>query len=153
MDGNFFPQPRYRRRQQTINEGKSLTEQAHKDDCSIQKILKKYQATGVLAHTNAHEGTYQNYIDTPGYQEAQLAIASAKSLFESLPSRIRADMGNSPQQFVEFMQNTLNRDKIQAYGLSTAHLPPIEEKTPTPDATIATTFNPPDGTTDAPADK
>jgi len=119
----------------------SRTEQAHKDEVNIHHILKRFQKTGLVTHTNKHEGTYNDYVDAPDFQEAQQIIASANSLFESLPSSLRRKMDNDPQKFVDFMQNEDNRDEMAELGLSTAHLPdvvPTPTPTPTPEVTAPT---------------
>lgn len=97
----------------------SMTEQAHKDDCDIQKILKKYAQTGVITHNNAVQGTYQDFPSGMDFQSAQNIIAEGKSLFETVPARIRADFDNDPAKFLEFTQNPDNRDAMDAYGFLT----------------------------------
>lgn len=92
--------------------------------------MRKYERTGVIEHVNEHKGTYGNYVGVPDYNEAQNIIADAKSLFESVPAKIRADMHNDPAEFIEFMQNAENREKIEAYGLDSSHLPPVEPTVP-----------------------
>lgn len=124
----------------------SMTEQSHKDEVDIQRIMRKFKKTGVLTHVAAHKGTYGDYASAPDYQEAQNIIANAKSLFESVPSHIRSDMDNDPQKFVDFMQNEDNRDAIEAYGLSSSHLPPCEEVNQTLSQPSPASENPADGT-------
>lgn len=121
--------PKVRRRVQLdFSDSPSLTEQAHKDEVSIHHIMKRYKKTGVIQHVNQYEGTYGDFTDAPGYTEAQNIIASANSMFETVPSHIRTEFGNDPGQFLKFMQNPDNRDEIEAYGLSTSHLPVREEE-------------------------
>ena len=108
-----------------------MTEEAHKDDCDIHRVMRKYKNQGVIDHVNQHKGEYFNYIDAPDYTEAQQAIARAQELFDSVPSKIRADMSNSPEIFIEFMQNPSNREAIEAYGLDASHLP-VTAKPTTP---------------------
>lgn len=146
----FSPQPRYRRKVYAQNDLPTLTEQAHKEQCEINNILKRYQQTGVLDHTNQHAGTYNDYVDAPGYQDAQNMIAAANSLFESLPSQIRLDMGNDPAKFVDFMQNADNREAMEAYGLSTEHLPPLATPDNTPKETSPKVPKPPETPSEAP---
>lgn len=110
----------------TITCGPSLTEQSHKESCSMQFILKKYAKTGVIEHTNQYQG---QYMDLPGemdLHQAQNIIATANSMFETLPAVIRADFENDAGKFLAFMQEPDNKDQIEAYGLSSSHLP-IEE--------------------------
>ena len=58
----------------------------------------------------------------PEFQEAQNIIAEAKSMFETVPSRIRSDFKNDPELFIAFMQNPKNREAIEDYGLDASHL-------------------------------
>lgn len=90
--------------------------------------MRKYKETGVLNHVNAHQGTYMEYPDSIDYHEAQNIIAEAASMFETVPSHIRADFQNDPAKFLDFMQNPDNTQAIHDYGLSTTHFDPNEEK-------------------------
>nr|UXQ88008.1 MAG: internal scaffolding protein [Microvirus sp.] len=120
----FQPHPQFRRTSRVdFSDDIGRTEQAHKTDVDIHHIMKQYKKTGVLTHVNQHQGTYGDYAEAPDYSQAQNIIADAKSLFESVPSHIRSDMNNDPQQFVNFMQNPKNREEIEAYGLDASHLP------------------------------
>lgn len=110
----FFPNP-------------TLTEQHHIEYTAIKNIMARYEHSGVIDHVNKHQGTYGDYINAPDFQEAQIAIAQAKEMFLSVPAQIRADFQNDPGAFIDFMQNPENREKIQAYGLTTSHLPPITD--------------------------
>lgn len=119
----------------TLTCGPSMTEQHHRDDVKIQSILKKYAQTGVISHVKEYQGTYMNVPNGLDYQEAQNIIAEAASLFESVPAHIRQDFANDPAQFIDFMQNSENKEAIEAYGLDASHLPVQEETqepTPTP---------------------
>ena len=100
----------------------SMTEQAHKDEVNIQRIMKRYEKTGLIEHVNQHQGTYVDYTNAPDYHTAMTLIANANSVFESVPARIRAEFGNDPAQFLEFMQNPDNFEKIEEYGFDTSHL-------------------------------
>lgn len=96
----------------------SLTEQAHKDDCDIAIILKRYQQTGVIEHNNALQGSYDEYPDPIDFHEAQNIIAQAKSMFETVPSKIRRDFDNDPAKFLAFVQDEQNIEQMAAYGLT-----------------------------------
>jgi len=134
---------RHRRRIKLDYEGAvSRTEQSHRDVVSIHRIMERYKERGVIDHVSAHKGTYGNFVGIPGFQEANQIIAEAKSLFESVPSHIRKDFNNNPGDFLDFMQKSENREKIEEYGLDASHLPPVVEE-PTPDPTPGDPPNPP----------
>lgn len=114
---------RPRRIQISYKDHPSLTEQCHKDDVSIQHIMRKFKKTGVLRHVNQYQGTYMDMTAALDYHEAQNLIAEANSIFETVPAHIRQEMDNDPTKFVDFMQNPENREKIEAFGLDSSHLP------------------------------
>ena len=119
---NFRPRPDQVRRSQRGEFGETMTEQHHAEKCEIHNIMKRYQQTGVVDHVAQYQGTYNNFIDAPSFKEALDQVAEAQSMFESLPSSLRADMQNDPSVFLEFIQNPDNIEAIAAYGLDTSHL-------------------------------
>lgn len=111
-----------------FSESKSLTEQSHAESCEIHNILKRHAKTGVIDHLNKYEGSYGDFSNSVDLQAASNILIDAQNMFDSIPSKIRRDFDNSPAQFLDFIQNPDNRDAIEAYGLSTSHFPPKEEK-------------------------
>lgn len=107
----------------------SMTEQAHKAECDIHGILNKHKKTGILSHVAQYKGEYSNMIDAPDFHEMQNIIADAKTMFESVPSHIRKEFNNDAGQYLEFMQNPDNVEKIQQYGLDASHLLVVHEET------------------------
>lgn len=104
----------------------SMTEQSHKDECDIHNILRKYEKTGMITHTNQYAGTYGDFTNALDFQEAQNVIAEAASMFETVPSKIREQFDNDPAQFLDFIQNDDNREQIEEMGFDTSHLTPLE---------------------------
>ena len=123
---NITPE-KYRRPVRYTSDKPSRTEKAHAEDVNIHNILKRFERTGVVEHINRFQGTYADYIDAPSYQEAMQQIAEAKTMFESVPARIRADFGNDPAAFIAFMQDPNQREAIEAYGLDASHLPEVSQ--------------------------
>lgn len=109
----------------------SMTEQCHADEVKIQNIMKKYRDTGVIEHVNQYQGMYSDMINAPDFAEAQMQIAEAKSMFETVPAHIRSDFDNDPQKFIAFMQEPENVEAIQEYGLDASHLANTPNKTKT----------------------
>ncbi len=121
---NITPARQRRRVQLDYKGAVTRTEQSHKNEVSIHRIMERYRKRGVIDHVNANKGTYGDFTNAPDFAEANQIIAAAKSLFETVPSRIRRDFENDPGKFLEFMQNEENRDQIEEYGLDASHLPP-----------------------------
>lgn len=97
--------------------GDGKTKQSFKDECDINKIMARFQQTGLLDFVNNNQG---QYLDCTGvdYQDAQLLIANANSMFQALPSQVRAFFENDPAQFVEFASNPENLPQMQEMGLT-----------------------------------
>ena len=97
----------------------SRTEQCHKDECDITKIIAKYDKTGVLTHVNNFEAQYG---DLTGFDYNQMlnTITDAKSMFEGLPSEIRNKFDNDPSKFLTFCDDENNAEAMVKMGLSNA---------------------------------
>jgi len=130
----MFSDPR-QRRVRFNTQGPTLTQQSSKDECDIHIIMRKAEKHGVITHLNKYQGEYSNMISAPNYHEAMVMIANANSMFETVPSSIRAKFGNDPARFLDFMQNADNRDRIIKMGLDASHLPVKAVTTPSPTPT------------------
>lgn len=100
----------------------SLTKQSFKDECDINRIMARYQSTGLLPNVNEMP---PQYLDVTEYdfQAHQNFIAGANSLFHELPSAIRARFQNNPGEFLDFCSHEKNRPELAEMGL----LRPITE--------------------------
>lgn len=118
-----------------FSEDEGLTEQQHKAASDIHTIMAKYENGQIIDNFNKKPGFYADLPSGLDFQTAQNLIAQAKSTFEEIPSKIRAEFGNDPAQFLDFIQDPKNRSKIESYGFTTEHLPPEPEalKTATAD--------------------
>lgn len=99
----------------------SRTEQSHKEECDINQILSKYIKTGVLAHQKQYAPQYGDYSSTD-FHEAQNIIATAMSMFQELPSKVRNHFENDPAKFLDFASDENNNEAMAMMGL-TDHMP------------------------------
>lgn len=95
----------------------SLTEQNHKDSCEINRIMAKYQKTGIIDHRNEHRGDY-GYATSQTFSEALDIVIKGKEMFEELPSSLRKKFNGDPKEFLEFVQNPKNVDEMVELGLA-----------------------------------
>ena len=99
--------------------GDSMTEQHHKDSCDINLIMRKYQRTGMIDHVNKYAGHYGD-LDGTTFQDQQLAVAKAISMFEELPSSAREHFDHDPAKFLDFamtIDDSTERSELVAAGL------------------------------------
>lgn len=101
--------------------------QSFADECNINKIMAKFQRTGVLVHYAKHAPQYQD-VPAIDYLEALNVVADASSMFEELPSTIRAKFENDPARFLEFVQNPKNLEECRKLGL--ANPSPVSDTKP-----------------------
>ena len=92
------------------------TEQCHRDECDINKIIAKYDRTGVLNHVNDFEARYEDLTGLD-YQTMLNTVANANSMFEGLPSEIRNQFANDPANFISFMDDQNNNEQMYEMGL------------------------------------
>lgn len=94
----------------------SMTKQSFRDECDINVIMARYQATGVLPVVQVKEG---RFLDVPvdDYQTAMFKVAEAKSMFAGLPAKVRDRFGNDPGKLLEFLQDDRNVAEARELGL------------------------------------
>jgi phage internal scaffolding protein len=98
----------------------SLTHQALSAECDINRIMQRFERTGVLEHRNRFEGAYGDFTDAPGdYQESMNAVLAAEEMFSTLPAKIRRRFHNDPGAFLDYVSNPDNQDEMISLGLAT----------------------------------
>lgn len=106
---------------------KSLTKQAFKDECDINKIVKRFTKMPVDDVSKMlgtpFQGYYDDFSDVGDLRTVYERIAQAEESFLGLPAKVRADFQNDPVAFLEFSQNPENEKKMREYGL-------LKESTP-----------------------
>lgn len=100
----------------------SKTIQSAKEDCDINRILKKFAETGTLTHVNRSPLAFRDTVGDLDYKEAQTAYYTAKEAFAQLPSKIRNRFMNDPGQLIEFLADPANDAEAVALKLK-KHIP------------------------------
>lgn len=106
------------------------TKQSFKEDCDINVIMSRYLKTGVFDFVSKYQG---QYLDCTGadYQAAMDTVVQANEMFAALPSHLREQFDNDPEQFVSYCSDPSNRDGMAEMGL----LQPSAIPTPQPGST------------------
>lgn len=95
---------------------KSLTQQHNKDECDINNIVAKLNATGVLEHVERRSPRYLDCMDPMEYSEALNVVIEAQEQFDSLPAKIRERFGNDPEAMLDFLSCEENYEEAKALG-------------------------------------
>lgn len=92
------------------------TQQAHANECDINKIMRKYERLGVLPQ---HVGVaqYGDFTSVEDYLGAQLRIKDAQAQFYALPARVRDRFKNKVAAFLAFIQDRKNLAEAKELGL------------------------------------
>jgi phage internal scaffolding protein len=100
-----------------------FTEQQYKDVCDVNKIITKYDKTGLIIHVNKIEAKYG---DMTGHDYKQMLekVIDVKNMFNQLPSEIRNRFSNSPERYLSFLEDPGNREEAIKLGLIKADTPP-----------------------------
>ena len=104
----------------TGEELESMTKQSFVDDCDINTIMRRYEATGAFPdHMNqrAGRGQFGDFSDVSDFQSALNTVIAAESAFADLPARLRDRFGNDPEQLLRFLNDENNRDEAISLGL------------------------------------
>ncbi len=92
------------------------TEQAHKNQCDVNRIIEKYDKRGIITHVSKFEAKFGDLTGLD-FKSMQDQVANAKSMFSNLPGEIRALFENDPANLLTFMENPDNRDEAIKLGL------------------------------------
>lgn len=106
----------------------SMTKQSFKEECDINNIVRRFEATGILDHVNqAHaQGLYTDLPSGLDLQAGLDMIRQAEGAFMALPAHVRAEFDNDPVRFVDAFQNPTEaqQERFIALGLATDKRPP-----------------------------
>lgn len=108
--------------------GPSRTKQSMQDECDINKLMKRYEKTGLIDHVNRHQGQYGNFVTGEDYHGHLTQVLAAQAAFGTLPSAIRARFDNDPASFLNFVQNPENEAEMIKMGLAEGRPPPPKEQ-------------------------
>lgn len=92
------------------------TKQSFRDECDINKLMRKYEQSGQLP-ASVRVGSYGDFATDVDLLAAQLLIKSAEAQFDSLPARVRERFRNSPEEFLKFVQDRKNQEEARKLGL------------------------------------
>lgn len=93
-----------------------VTEQAHKELCDVNNIIKKYDTQGVITHVSKMEAKFGDMTGMD-FKSMMDQITDAQNMFNDLPSEIRNRFDNSPVKLLDFMDNPENRKEAIELGM------------------------------------
>lgn len=115
------------KRVQKVFSKPSKTKQSFKDECDINKIMKRFKKIMGAEYLNRYQGyvggEFGDFSMVGDYRSAIEQVNRAKEVFGALPSKVRARFSNDPAEFLDFVQNPANADEMVSLGLATKRAP------------------------------
>lgn len=93
------------------------TKQDYKEECDINSIMRRYEATGVISHVSELQPFYADVSAYGDLQEAYAIMDKAEQAFMALPSALREELGHDPRNLVGYINNPANREKCIEFGI------------------------------------
>lgn len=97
-------------------EGPSLTEQAHKKDVDIKRIMARAKSTG-FARQVFKPAMYGDFSGVEDFHSVQNKVLQAKADFMRLPGAVRKRFENDPGELIEFVADPENAAEAVELGL------------------------------------
>lgn len=104
--------------------GPGRTLQSFKDECDINRIMKRYQQTGVIDHVNRAQPQFGD-IQAIDFQDGLNIVLEAEARFAALPSDVRDRFGNDPARLLDFVGKPENAQEAVKLGLLDAPPAPV----------------------------
>lgn len=103
----------------TVPADRSLTNQADMDAADVNKIMAKYEKTGVLIDPLGvmREPTYGDFTEVKNYHEMMIAVRNVERAFATQPAKIKNRFNNNPQELIDFLENRDNDEEAIKLGL------------------------------------
>lgn len=98
---------------------RSKTIQADMDAADINKIMARYEKTGVIIDASGVERkpVYGDFTEVKSYHETLGAVRRAEEAFSKLPVNVRNRFENDPQKLIDFLEDPKNNKEAVSLGL------------------------------------
>ena len=94
----------------------SLTNQAEKDECDINTLVRRFGLTGVMPKVDRLP-LNEDFVPVTDYHSAMNALIEAEETFMELPADLRARFDHNAGKFVDFCSDEKNRGELIELGL------------------------------------
>lgn len=99
------------------------TKQSMREECDINMIVAKARRGQAITHVRENAPTFMDVSEVSDYKGALDMIRNADRFFAHLPSKVRAEFGNDPAQFLDLVDTVEGRARLERAGL----VPPVKE--------------------------
>lgn len=105
----------------------SKAKQSFRDFADINKIVARYQKTGMIDNLNKRvEPFYGDVSDIGSYQESMEVVLKADTLFMQMSASVRERFDNDPNKMIKFLSDKSNYDEAVKLGMVIPHKPKVD---------------------------
>lgn len=97
---------------------KTRTQQSLADECDINKIVAKYEKTGLMSHLSSKVGMFGDFTNVVDFQTALNSVRKAEADFLGLPANIRERFDNDAGKLLAFLSDPKNGTEAVELGLA-----------------------------------
>jgi len=108
--------------------GPSLTKQSFSDVADINKIIARYEKTGMVENLNSRQPFYGDVSAFVSYKDSLDIVNGAQALFMAMDANVRARFENDPQKMIDFLDDPANIDEAIELGMAVKR--PVEPPAP-----------------------
>jgi len=103
----------------TDKKSKSRTMQSDMDAADINKLMARFEKTGVIVDTSGIERKpmFGDFTQFAGYHEMLSSVREADRYFLTLPAKLRNKFDNDVEKFIAFGEDPANKAEMQKLGL------------------------------------
>lgn len=102
-----------------IGGGPVITKQSMKDETDINKIIARYEKTGMIESINHKAPFYGDVSDIKSYQDSLNIVKQAEELFMAMSPEIRERFNHDPAEMIAFLDNKDNLEEAVKLGMAT----------------------------------
>ncbi len=111
------------------------TKQCFKDDCDIEKIMRRFEETGTISHLEKFQGVYADFSDFDFFEQ-QNKLSRGAEIFAELPAELRKEFNQSPGAFFSYVNDPDNAEELRKKLPALAQPGRQLNKTSPPDADL-----------------
>lgn len=97
--------------------GPGVTRESEMDSCDINKIVARFEKTGILPNNVREGGLFIDVSECGDYRDALDRVIKADKLFMQLPPKVRLEFANDPAKFLDYMADPANREDMVKRGI------------------------------------
>lgn len=97
--------------------GPGRVKQSFRDESDINKIMARWQKTGILPPGRSDTPMYGDFTNADDYMESLNKVTRAKEAFRKLPPKIRHRFNHDPRDLLAFMDDPDNTAEAIELGI------------------------------------